>query len=96
MRVSGSISLMPITQSAKKALRGSLKKREVNARLKSNFLQNTKKLKRLIAEKKTKEAEAFFPTVQKSLDKAAKGGFLKKNTVSRKKSRLVAMIKKVT
>jgi small subunit ribosomal protein S20 len=87
---------MPITTSAKKALRGSLSKRKVNSRLKSNILDNTKKLRKLIAEKKGKEASEFLKTVQKALDKAVKSGYIKKNTASRKKSRLSAQIKKIS
>jgi len=87
---------MPIIKSAKKALRGSLRKREFNLRLKSNILQSTKKLKKFVAEKKAKEAKEAFVSVQKALDKAAKKGYIKKNAASRKKSRLVAMIKKIT
>lgn len=87
---------MPIIQSAKKALRGSLRKRAVNARLKNDILQNTKKLKKLILEKKVKEARELFSSVQKSLDKAVKKNYIKKNTASRKKSRLSAMIKKAS
>lgn len=86
---------MPIIQSAKKALRASLRKREFNSRLKNNILQNTKKLRKLIVEKKSKEAREFFVTVQKALDKAAKRGYIKKNAASRKKSRFSAMIKKI-
>jgi ribosomal protein S20 len=36
----------------------------------------------------------MMPKVQKILDKAAKTGYIKKNAASRKKSRIVAMIKK--
>ena len=45
-------------------------------------------------EKKTDEAKAFFPKVQKALDKAAKKGILKKNSSPRKKSRLALALQK--
>lgn len=83
---------MPITTSAKKALRGSQKKRSFNLRKKDQVSKTVKTLKKLIAEKKVKEAEKMFPQIQKVLDKATKTGLLKKNTASRKKSRLSAMI----
>lgn len=54
-----------------------------------------KKFKKLVTEKNVKEASKYLSTVQKTLDKAAKTGLLKKNMVSRKKSRLSAMIKKL-
>lgn len=54
-----------------------------------------KKFKKLVAEKNAKEASKYLSTVQKTIDKASKTGLLKKNTASRKKSRLVAMVKKL-
>ena len=85
---------MPITTSAKKALRSSKRKHAFNLKKKDSFTKSVKNLKKLVLEKKTKEAEALFSQVQKALDKATKTGVLKKNTSSRKKSRLSALIKK--
>ena len=85
---------MPIIQSAKKALRSSGRKRMFNLRKKDQVSKTVKTFKKLVGEKKTKEAEKMFSQVQKVLDKAVKTGLLKKNTASRKKSRLVALVKK--
>ena len=85
---------MPITTSAKKALRSSKRKHTFNMKKKDIFTKSVKNLKKLVLEKKTKEAEVLFTKVQQALDKATKTGILKKNTSSRKKSRLSAMIKK--
>lgn len=85
---------MPIIKSAKKALRGSKKKRLFNLRKKEQVSKTIKQLKKLVADKKTDEAMKIFPQVQKVLDKAVKTGLIKKNTASRKKSRLSAMVKK--
>ena len=85
---------MPITTSAKKALRGSEKKRGFNKAKKELINKTVKQVKKLISEKKVKEAMAIMPQVQKVLDKAVKTGLLKLNTAARKKSRIVAMIKK--
>ncbi|KKQ99348.1 MAG: hypothetical protein A2566_03435 [Candidatus Zambryskibacteria bacterium RIFOXYD1_FULL_40_13] len=85
---------MPITTSAKKALRGSKRKREFNIAKKELLNKAVKKVKKLVAEKKTKEAEAMMPEVQKIIDKSIKTGLLKKNAGARKKSRISAMIKK--
>jgi small subunit ribosomal protein S20 len=85
---------MPITKSAKKALRGSEKKRGFNMSKKELINKAVKKFKKLVSEKKTKEAKDFIPQVQKILDKSVKTGLLKLNTVSRTKSRLVALLKK--
>ena len=85
---------MPITQSAKKALRSSKKKRQFNIAKKELINKAIKQVKKLISEKKFKEAVALMPQVQKILDKSVKTGLLKKNTASRKKSRISAMIKR--
>lgn len=85
---------MPITTSAKKALRSSGRKRNFNLNKKELINKAVKKVKKLVAEKKLKEARDFMPEVQKILDKSVKTGLLKLNTASRKKSRISAMIKK--
>ena len=85
---------MPITKSAKKALRGSEKKRLFNVNKKELINKAIKKVKKLVSEKKLKEAKEFMPEVQKILDKSVKTGLLKLNTASRKKARISAMITK--
>ncbi len=85
---------MPITTSAKKALRGSQKKRGFNIKKKELLGKAVKQVKKLVAEKKYKEAENMMSQVQKIFDKSVKTGLIKKNTASRKKSRIHAMIKK--
>ena len=85
---------MPITTSAKKALRGSKRKRKFNLAKKELINKAIKQIKKLVLEKKVKEAMAFMPEVQKVLDKSVKTGLLKLNTASRKKSRISALIKK--
>lgn len=82
---------MPITSSAKKALRGSLRKKVFNLERKNKMKFVVKEYKKLIAEKKTKEAEKLLPSVYKEIDKAAKRGVIKKNAASRKKSRITKM-----
>ena len=85
---------MPITTSAKKALRSSKRKRRFNITKKELINKTLKQLKKLVSEKKIKEAQAMMSQVQKILDKSVKTGLLKKNTASRKKSRISAMIKR--
>ncbi|HEY4479166.1 MAG TPA: 30S ribosomal protein S20 [Candidatus Paceibacterota bacterium] len=87
---------MAITSSAKKALRASARKREFNLARKAAIYDITKKIKRLIKENKATEAKTLLPQAYKTLDKAAKTNFLKKNTASRKKSRLAQMIKRAS
>ncbi len=86
---------MPITTSAKKALRGSKRKRFFNLRKKDILSKTVKQIKKLVVGGKYKEALALFPQVQKIIDKSVKTHLLKKNTAARKKSRLMAMIKKI-
>lgn len=86
---------MPITSSAKKALRNSARKRVFNTRKKDSLQSALKKLRKLVLEKNKTEAQKQMILIQKTLDKSAKTGLIKKNTASRKKSRLVAMVKKI-
>jgi len=86
---------MPITRSAKKAHRASLKKREFNLARKEKVSTSIKDLKKLIAAGKKKEALAALSIVQKALDKAAKEHTIDKNIASRRKSRFSKMIKKI-
>ena len=85
---------MPITKSAKKALRAGEKKKVFNLRRKKKVEDAVKSVKKLVKEGKTKEANALLPQAFSALDKAAKGNTIKANTASRKKSRLNAMVKK--
>ncbi len=86
---------MPITSSAKKALRSSYKKRVFNIRRTKAIEDVTKKIKKLVIAKDYKGASALLPVAYKALDKGVKSDLIKKNTASRTKSRLSAMIKKV-
>jgi small subunit ribosomal protein S20 len=87
---------MSITQGAKKAHRSSLRKRKFNVRRKDVVSKAIKSLKKLAASGNKKEAEAMMREVQRALDKAVKGKTLKKNTASRKKSRLSKLVKKLS
>jgi len=85
---------MPIKKSAKKALRQA-KRRQVQNLKKNKALKDVvKKIKKLIVAKKIKEAEKLVPLAYKAIDKAAKTDVIKKNTASRKKSRLMKMFRK--
>lgn len=84
---------MPITSSAKKAHRSSLTKRVYNVRRKTHVSNSINALKKLISAGKKEEALKKVREVQQALDKAVKGNTLKKNTASRKKSRLSKLVK---
>lgn len=83
---------MPFTQSAKKALRVSLRRQVFNLRRKRALHDAVKKVEKLLAEKKFNEAAAALPAAYQAIDKAAKRGIIKKNTASRKKSRLARLL----
>ena len=83
---------MPITQSAKKAVRGSLKKKAFNDQRKRAMKEIIKKIEKLA---KTNKAEAvkILPSAFKTIDKAMQKGVIKKNNAARKKSRLARLTK---
>lgn len=90
-----SCAYMAITSSAKKAQRSSLKKRVFNIRRKRVMLSEVKDIKKAISAGDSAKAKEMLPGVYKAIDKAAKRGVIKKNTASRKKSRIVASLSKV-
>ncbi len=85
---------MPITDSAKKAIRASASKKSFNLKRKNELQKVVKEYKKLIHSKDKKEAEKMVPKLQKAIDKAAKRGIIKKNTAARKKSRLMKKLSK--
>lgn len=85
---------MPIIKSAKKALRSSKRKRIFNLKRKNEMNKIVKEYKKLVISKSEKEAKDLLPKLQKAIDKAEKRGVIKKNTASRKKSRLMKKLSK--
>ena len=86
---------MPIIKSAKKTLRSSLKKRVYNVRRQNAMRDILKKVSKTVTTGKKADAEALIKDAYQAIDKAAKRGVIKPNTASRKKSRLVAAMKKM-
>ena len=84
---------MPITKSAKKALRVSLRKKAVNDRTKKVLKEGSKAVQKLATAKQWKEAKASLSTAYSVIDKAVKKGVIKKNTAARKKARLSKIAK---
>jgi small subunit ribosomal protein S20 len=83
---------MPITQSAKKAIRGSLRKKAFNDRRKRVMKEEIKKIEKLAKTDKV-GASKMLSTAFQVIDKAAKKGVIKKNNAARKKSRLSRLVK---
>jgi small subunit ribosomal protein S20 len=88
------MAFMPITKGAAKTHRSSNKKRVFNVRRNSAMKEVVKDIKKAVLAGEKKKAEEMMPTAYKAIDKAEKRGIIKKNTASRKKSRLVTMIKR--
>ncbi|MFH1611796.1 MAG: 30S ribosomal protein S20 [bacterium] len=86
---------MPITKSAKKALRQNRTKRSFNLKRKNEMKSMIKEFRTLVSNSKKAEAEAILSKVYKTIDKAAKRGIIKDNTASRKKSRLTKSLNKI-
>lgn len=83
---------MPITTSAKKALRQNTRQRRQNLARKEAVKDAVKKYKKLVSAKKLEEAKQALSSVFKALDKAAKTNAIKKNKASRLKARLAKLI----
>ncbi len=83
---------MPITQSAKKAVRGSLRKKAVNDARKRRMKEVIKKIEKAVKIDK-KEAAKLLSSAFQIIDKAAKKGVIKKNNAANKKSRLSRLVK---
>lgn len=88
------IGPMPITKGAKKTLRAATRKRVFNIRRQRELVGSVKEVKKLIGEGKKENAREALSRAYKAIDKAVKRGLIKKNTASRKKSRLSAAIQK--
>ncbi len=93
---------MPNSKSAKKSLKKSGRKKIINTRSKVKMKKIIKNFNELvyILEKKTenvtgdkiKKIEEILKNAYKQIDKTAKKGIIKKNTASRKKSKLAKKV----
>ena len=86
---------MPITSSAKKALRAGAQKRVYNLRTKAAIDVPMKKFQALVEAKKLADAKVLVPALYKALDKAAKRNYIKANAAARYKSRIMAALKRI-
>ena len=84
---------MPITASAKKALRQSVRRKARNLVRANAYKSEVKELKKL-ASANPKEAQKHLAKVYKAIDKAAKNGIIKDNKASRLKSAATKLLKK--
>lgn len=80
---------MPKTKTAEKSARSSARKAERNKAVKSGVKSKVTRAEKLVAAKKSEEANAAVTEAISSLDKAAKRKVIHANTAARKKSRLM-------
>ncbi|MGB0757807.1 MAG: 30S ribosomal protein S20 [Patescibacteria group bacterium] len=85
---------MPNKRNAIKELRKAEKRSVANLRKKRTIKSLAKDIVNAVEASNFAEAQKLFPAFQKAVDKAAKTGVLKKNTASRKKSRIQKRISK--
>ena len=78
---------MPVTKSAKKALRTATRRHAENLIQKDTFKKAVKAVKKAVAEGSEKTAE-LFSKAQSALDRAAKNNTVHPNKAARLKSRL--------
>ena len=84
---------MPNTKSAKRRVKRTKLQTSINRIRKSKYKSAVKKMSSYIASGKVKEVEDFLPKFHSQLMKIAKTGVIRKETVSRKISRIAKKIK---
>ena len=84
---------MPTTESAIRRVKKTRLQTSVNRIRKSKYKSAVKQMSNYIASGKMKEARDFLPKFHSRLMKIAKTGVIKKETVSRKISRITKKIK---
>ena len=80
---------MPIKKSAMKALRQANKRAVRNKKVKEGVAFKRRVVRKALEDKNVKEVEVSVKDAIKALDKAAQNKVMKKNTVSRLKSRMM-------
>ena len=86
---------MPTTKSAKRRVTRARFQTSVNRIRKGKYKAAIKQMSSYIASGKTKEAQDFLPKFHSQLMKIAKTGVIRKETVSRKISRVAKKIQKL-
>ena len=83
---------MPNIKSAKKRVLTNERKENENNLVEARMRNSVKNLEKLVLEGKKDECVKTLSTTLKNIDKATNLGIIKKNTASRKKSRLTKMV----
>ncbi len=85
---------MANTRSAAKQARGAIRRRARNRTQISTVRTSEKKIRALAKAGKAEEAVKLLPEFQSQIDRAAKKGVVHRNTASRHKARVAALLKK--
>lgn len=80
-------------KSAQKAIRVTKRRTIINKRIREDYREVKREIRRNIEQKDVAAATKLLPKYQSKLDIAVKKGVIKKNTASRYKSRMVKMLK---
>lgn len=80
---------MPIKRSAYKEIRKAKLKHFKNISTRTELRTLAKKFEKLVADKKSDDAKKAIATLVSKIDRAASKGIIKRNTASRKISRLM-------
>jgi len=86
---------MPNLQTSIKDLRQNKRRAEFNRRIRNRMKKAIKNFEDLLKENNTEKAQIALIQTYKILDKAAQKNVIKKNTASRKKSRLASKLNKL-
>jgi len=86
---------MPITKSAAKAMRQSIKRKKQNSLKKEAYKHAIKDVKKMIASGRSEDARMILPKLYKTIDKAVKTNVLKKNTAARMKSKMTRHVNRI-
>jgi len=84
---------MPITSSAKKALKQSRKKKARNDNFRKIYKESRKALEKAIKLKEFSNSDVLLNTLYSSIDKLLKKNIIHKNNAARKKSKFAKLLK---
>jgi small subunit ribosomal protein S20 len=82
--------------SALKRIRQTARRTEINRRSKARLRHQIRAMRKIVAGKDAKAAEALLPKTFSVIDRSAKLGLIKKNTAARYKSKLHLRVKALT
>jgi small subunit ribosomal protein S20 len=87
---------MANTYSSLKRIRQTARWTEINRRSKARLRNQIRAMRKVVAGKDAKAAEALLPKTFSIIDRSAKIGIIKKNTAARYKSKLHLRLKALT